>query len=140
MKRCSFVKKDSQQCKAAVLPGEELCLFHSNSDKANDARQRARDGTKRKSVYELSDKDMIRTLKHQYKKVKRDATIKNEMERARVLLNLIETIKALEAGVEYEGAVVSASKAEPEKKPEEKEKKKTFDEVVKEEEEKLEHS
>ena len=140
MKRCLFIKETGNRCRAAVLPGEELCLFHSQTDKAKEARQRARDGSKRKSIYELTEGDRLRDLKWQWKLVKRDKSIGNA-EKARLLGYLNEKIEAIEGSHYDDGLLGAAKELEPAKKPEEK-KKQTFDEALKEEEEKekIEHN
>lgn len=63
MPRCNYMRDDEKQCGAMALRGEDKCLFHSQSEKAKNARA---------GKIEVTVEDMVKDAEKQYKKIKLD--------------------------------------------------------------------
>lgn len=76
MPRCSHMRDKEKQCGAMALRGEEKCLFHSQSEKAKNARAGKKD---------VTVEDMINDAEKQYRKIKLDRNM-SEGQRGKLML------------------------------------------------------
>ena len=82
--RCKAKKKDGTQCIAFSLIGEDRCIFHSNSLRAQAAK-------KRRKI--LSLEELIFILQKQIKKLERSDC--EQLEKTRMIRQIVETISEL---------------------------------------------
>lgn len=82
MPKCKKIKANGKQCQAhAFSDGSGLCLFHSSTDKAREARK----------IKPISKEQMIRVLQKELKKLdKVEDTVARSAEKRRVIQLICE--------------------------------------------------
>lgn len=85
--RCTEKKPDGKRCRVYALVGEKLCLFHSDSEAAKQARE------KRKVKRILSNPELILLLQAELRKVKKSKNDEYRSGETRRIIELISELK-----------------------------------------------
>lgn len=85
--RCKSKKQNGKRCKVSVLKGENKCLFHSNSKRAKEIRE------KRNPKRILDNSELIVILQRELRKVKRSKNDEYRSGETRRIIELISELK-----------------------------------------------
>lgn len=94
--KCNFIKEDGTKCGAHALKGEDRCIFHSDSDAAEKARQLAL--WVRQQKLESTPYARVWILNEQIRKIKKDKTL-SLYRKTYLLLAIFDEMDKLEAKI-----------------------------------------
>lgn len=94
---CTFIRPTGQRCKTKALRGEELCVFHSSSERGINGR--AMGQYLRNCVNSVNETGRLRNLWKQFLSIRRSKSIATS-EKVQLTLLLFEAIDKIERRME----------------------------------------